>query len=166
MDARYLCGFQQTFLVDVAVVNSNVAGDAFREDDTVLHDHSALAAPPFLVERVDVRTSYIDLTLQDRIVAEHEFNERRLSAARGADDGRHLSLGDVYRHVVQGFAQSMRVVLEYDVLNVDALAVVGQRGSEGVLSVFVLGAVNLVDALQADFHVLQGVEEVHELLHG
>lgn len=34
-------------------------GDALREDDTVLHDYSALAAPPFLVERVDVRASEI-----------------------------------------------------------------------------------------------------------
>ena len=60
----------------------------------------------------------------------------------------------------------MRGVLEHDVLNVDALAVVGQRGSEAVLPVLVLGTVNLVDTLKADPHVLQGVEEVHELLHG
>ena len=60
----------------------------------------------------------------------------------------------------------MRVVLEHNVLDVDALAVVGQRGSEAVLSILVLGAVNLVDALQADSYVLQGIEEVHELLHG
>ena len=81
VDARYPCGLQQTFLVDVAVVNSDVACDALRENDTVLHDYSALAAPPFLVERVDIRASDIDLSLQDRIIAEYELDEGRLAAA-------------------------------------------------------------------------------------
>ena len=166
MDARYPCGLQQTFLVDVAIVNSDISCYRLREDDTVLHDNTTLSAPPFLVERVDVRASNIDLTLQDGIIAEHKLDERGLAAARGSDDGRHLSLGDVYRHFVQGLAQGVRVVLEHDALDVDALAVVGQRGSEVILPVLVLGAVDLIDALQADSHVLQGVEEVHELLHG
>ena len=64
--------------------------------------------------------------------------------ARGTNDGRHLSLGDVYRHAVQVLAQCVRVILEHDALDVDALVVVGQRGSEAVLSVLVLGAVNLM----------------------
>lgn len=84
-----------------------------------------MSAPPFLVERVDVRATNIDLTLQDGIIAEHKFDERRLAAARGTNDGRHLSLGDVYRHAVQVLVQCVRVILEHDALDVDALAVVG-----------------------------------------
>ena len=125
MDARYPCGLQQTFLVDVAVVNGNVSCYAFREDDTVLHDNAALATPPFLVERVDVRASDINMSLQDRIVAEHKLDKRGFATARGTNDGRHFPPGDAYRHVVQGLAQSVRVVLEHDVLDVDALVVVG-----------------------------------------
>ena len=45
--------------------------------------------------------------------------------ARGTNDSRHLSLGDVYRHAVLGLAQCVRVILEHDVLDVDTLAVVG-----------------------------------------
>ena len=108
---RYPCSLQQTFLVDVAVVNGNVSCYAFREDDTVLHDNAALTPPPFLVERVDVRATNIDLTLQDGIESEHKLDECRLSAARGTNDGRHFPIGDAYRHVVQGLAQGVRVIL-------------------------------------------------------
>ena len=84
-----------------------------------------MSAPPLLVESIDVGISDSDFSFQHRIIAEHKLDERRLSAARGSDDCRYLSLGDVYRHVVQGLAQGVRVVLEHDVLDVDALGVVG-----------------------------------------
>lgn len=45
----YLCGLQEPLLVYVTIVDSDVAGDALREYNPVLHDHPALSAPPFLL---------------------------------------------------------------------------------------------------------------------
>ena len=126
VDAGDLCSPEQPLIVDLAIVYGDIAGNALREDDAVLHDHAALPAPPFLVERVDICAANQDLALQDGVVAEHKFDERRLSAARGTDDGRHLTFRNMYRHTVQGLAQCVRIVFEHDALDVDPPAIVGQ----------------------------------------
>ena len=42
LNASYLGSFQQTFLVYVAIINSNVSSDTFREDDTILHNNTMM----------------------------------------------------------------------------------------------------------------------------
>ena len=36
---------------------------------------------------------------------------------------------------------------------------------QAILPVLIIHLVNLIDSFQTDFHILNGIEEVHELLH-
>ena len=83
-----------------------------------------MSAPPFLVELVDVGVTNVDLPFQDRIIAKHQTNESGLPTARCANDGCNFTLRNVNVYIVYGLVQSMWVVLEHDVLDVNALALV------------------------------------------
>lgn len=86
--------------------------------------NATLSAPPFLVEFVDVGVTNVDLSFQDRIVTKHQTDKSGLSTARCANDGYYLTVRNVNVHIVYGLAQSMWVILEHDVLDVDALVLV------------------------------------------
>ena len=44
--------------------------------------------------------------------------------------------------------------------------ILGLNGSlQAFLSIFIIHLMNLIDALQTNLHILQRIEEVHQLLH-
>ena len=124
-----------------------------------------MSAPPFLVELVDIGIANVDLSFQGRIIAEHQTDEGGLSTARRTNDGCYLALRNVNVYIVYGLAQSMWVILEHNVLDVNAFILVLNGSLQTYLSVLIIHLVNLIDTLQANLHILQRIEEVHQLLH-
>ncbi len=118
-------------LVDVAVAHRYVARYRFREYDTVPHHHSASPAPPCHAVAVDVGTGYVYAPAIDPVIAEHQFNQRGLSAARRSNYGRHLSLRHRECYVVEGVLQRMEVIPEVDVVQrYRTILVVGITGEQ------------------------------------
>ena len=76
-DASYLSSFHQTGFIYFCIIHSYVAPDALREDDTLLHHHATLPAPPFPVELIDVGIANGDFSFQHRVVPQHQSDERR-----------------------------------------------------------------------------------------
>ena len=59
----------------------------------------------------------------------------------------------------------MRIILEHDVADMDTILRMIKTSQQALLSVLIIHLVNLIDTFQTDFHILNGIEEVHELLH-
>ena len=102
----------------LVIIYGYIAGYRLGEDHAVLHHHAALPAPPFLVERVDIRSTYINLSTQHGIIAQHEFDERGLSTARCSDNSCYLAFGDIEAYIIYDSFQCVRVVFEVYVFQV------------------------------------------------
>ena len=68
-------------------------------------------------------------------------------------------------HPVYRLSEGMRIILEHDVADMDTILRMFKTSQQAILSVLIIHLMNLIDTFQADFHILNGIEEVHELLH-
>ena len=77
---------------------------------------------------------------------------------------RHLALRNKNIHPVYCLSEGMRIILEHDVADMDTILRMFKTSQQALLSVLIIHLMNLIDSFQTDFHILLGIEEVHELL--
>ena len=92
----------KSFLINLTIIYRNIPCNRLREDDTILHDDTALPPPPFLVVFSYVMTCNRYLTTHDRIIPQHEFYQCSLSTSRRTNDGCYFSLWDMNVHAPNG----------------------------------------------------------------
>ena len=77
----------QAFLVDVLHAGGDVAGNAVRKDDPVLHHHAAPLAPLADAEVLQRSVAQQDLTAGRRIESQQQLHQCGFSASAHAYDG-------------------------------------------------------------------------------
>ena len=103
-DIRHRHGMQQAFLVHHLFAGGDVVGDRIREDKTILHDRTGLAAPYVGIQVPEGGIADPHVPLVGVVKTEQEFHDRRLPAPAGPYDGGHPVMGyrqvDILQHVI------------------------------------------------------------------
>ncbi len=105
-----------------------------------------------------------DRALGGVVEARDQFRERRLAAARLADERDHAPRGDAHRHVAQHAARVRRVA-EGDVLEFDGVAQRGEFDGVGLLRRLLVLVHHLPDVAHGGERLLHPVVQARELAH-
>jgi len=156
-------GLEQLLEIDDLVGERDVLGDGVVEDVTVLHDDTALLAPEIGVVALEVDVAELDGALAGPVEAQQQLDQRGLAAARGADDGGGLAVGNGERDVVEDFLGDGAFVMEIEALDGEVAVLGHGRQLLDVLGLLIVLAVDLTEPLEGELGVLGGADEAEKL---
>ena len=154
---------QQTGLVDLPVSHGYVAGNRFREQVSLLHDRSALAAPPVEVKTGKVIATDTDPAIGRFIETQQQLDQCRLSAATRSHNGRHLPLRNMQGHIVQHLGRTRTLVLESQMADTNVTPAIRIGTYLPFRSGFLLPVPDLAHPFQRDLYILPAIDKLHEL---